>query len=131
MPRLVVASLLITMLGTPVAATAQGTDYSPILGDWEMTMETPRGTVTQVFSFAVDDGQLEGTVTTQMGQTRTITLQKVAFSEGHLTFDVERSFGDRTFTQSYSATVQGDELTGTVTGGRGGDRPFTAHRKQG
>ncbi len=56
-------------------------------------------------------------------------LKNVSFVDGKLTFDVERSFGERSFSQSFTATIEGDEMKGTMSGGRGGDRPFTAKRK--
>ena len=52
-------------------------DFSTVLGAWEMTLETPRGSMTQ----------------------------------------------------SFTATIAGDHMTGTISGGRGGgQREFTAVR---
>lgn len=128
MPRLMVATALVAMLGIPARVAAQATDYSAVLGSWEMTQETPRGTMTQVFTFSVDQGQLKGTVTSDRGGT--VDLKNVAYTNGRLTFDVERTFGERSMTQNYSATIQGNTMSGTVSGGRG-DRDFTAQKKQG
>ncbi len=99
--------------------------YQPLLGDWEMTMETPRGTFTQEFVFMLEGDALKGTSSSRMGTT---ALENVSFKDGTLSFDVERSFDERSFTQSYTATIEGDTMKGTVSGGRG-DREFTATRK--
>ena len=90
-----------------------------------MTLETPRGSVTQTLTFAADGDALTGSATARNG---TIQLQNVAFEDGRITFQVTRTLRNREITQSYSATIQGDQMTGTVSGARGGDREFTAVR---
>ena len=56
-------------------------------------------------------------------------LQNVSFEEGRITFEVTRRFRNREVTQSYSAAIDGDQMTGTMSGGRGrGQREFTAVR---
>lgn len=111
-------------LALPAGASAQ--DAALVVGAWEMTMETPRGEVTQVFTFAHGDDGLSGIASNPRGET---ALQKVAFRDGTLTFEVVRNMRGNSMTQSFSATVEGDEMTGTMSGGRGGARDFVAKRQ--
>ena len=119
-----VALLLISVSPTPLSAQ-NAPDFSTVLGAWEMTLETPRGSMTQTLTFAAEDDQLVGTASAPDG---TLQLRNVSFEDGQLTFEVTRSFRNRQITQSYAATIEGDEMTGTISGGRGGGREFTAVR---
>ena len=120
---------LAAALMTPVltlSAQDQSAAYQPVLGEWEMTFETPRGEVTQQFVFTVEDGQLKGVVSGMRGGTT--ELKDVAFEDGQLTFVFERTMRERTMRQQFTATIDGDQMNGTITGGRG-EREFTAKRK--
>ena len=91
-----------------------------------MTLETPRGSMTQTLTFVADGDQLKGTASAPNGSTE---LQGVAFQDGEITFQVTRTFRNREMTQSFTATIDGDHMTGTISGGRGGgQREFTAVR---
>ncbi len=124
MSRSKLAFLMASALVLPAAALS-AQDVEAVLGKWEMTMETPRGSITQQFEFALEGDVLKGKVTSQRGS---FDLKDVAFEDGTLTFDIERSFGNRSFVQSYAAKIEGSTMKGTVSGGRGGDREFTATR---
>lgn len=131
MSRSTLAFFLAAALATPVVTlvaqdTSGASHFKAVLGEWEMTTETPRGSRTQQFVFTLDGDLLKGTVSSQRGDN---PLKNVTFVDGKLTFDLERSFGERSFSQSFTATIEGDEMKGTMSGGRGGDRPFTAKRK--
>ncbi|MYH50038.1 MAG: hypothetical protein F4151_11060 [Gammaproteobacteria bacterium] len=127
MSRLIALAFALTLASVPATrASAQtSSDFSAVLGAWEMTLETPRGSVTQTLTFAADGDALAGSATARNG---TIQLQNVAFEDGRITFQVTRTLRNREITQSYSATIEGDQMTGTVSGARGGDREFTAMR---
>ena len=118
--------LLLLASATATDLSAQdASDFSAVLGAWEMTLETPRGSVTQTLTFVAEDDELTGTATAPNGTTQ---LQNVAFADGNLTFQVTRSMRNREITQSFTATIAGDQMTGTISGGRGGGREFTAVR---
>ena len=119
-------SVAVCLAASPVASEAQ--DSGEVLGSWEMTMETPRGSVTQVFTFVEVDGALTGTVSARMGES---DLQNVLLEGGMLRFEVVRNFRGNSMIQSFSASISGDEMKGTMSGGRGGEREFTAKRKAG
>ena len=127
MSRLIVLALALTLASVPASRTAAQTasDFSAVLGAWEMTLETPRGSMTQTLTFVADGDELTGSA---MAPNGTIQLQDVSFEDGRISFQVTRSFRNREITQSYSATIEGDRMTGTVSGARGGDREFTAVR---
>lgn len=120
------ALLLIPLSITPLSAQSSS-DFSAALGAWEMTLETPRGSVTQTLTFAAEGDELVGEATTPNG---TIELREVSFEDGALSFQVTRTMRNRELTQSYTATIEGDRMTGTVSGGArsGGEREFTAVR---
>ena len=122
MPRVALAfAILLGLTAQPVTLEAQ----QDVVGSWEMSIETPRGAMTQTFEFTQDGDVLSGTVTGPRGSTE---LQNVQFADGVLTFEVLREFRGNSMTQSFSATIEGDEMTGTMSGGRGGEREFTAVR---
>ena len=127
MSRFTAFAFAITLASvTATGASAQtSSDFSAVLGAWEMTLETPRGSMTQTLTFVADGDELSGSA---MARNGTIQLQSIAFEDGRLTFQVTRTLRNREITQSYSATIQGDQMTGTIPGGRGGAREFTAVR---
>lgn len=128
MSRSLTAVLMAAALAAPAALVAQDAAalYAPVLGEWEMTLETPRGSFTQTFAFELDGDALTGTTSSQRGES---DLTNVSFEDGTLKFDVTRNFRGNSNTQSYTAKIDGDRMEGTVSGGRGGDREFTASRK--
>ncbi|MCY4647805.1 MAG: hypothetical protein OXE73_13130 [Gammaproteobacteria bacterium] len=127
MSRSIATALAVLLI--PASATALSaqnpTDFAAVLGAWEMTLETPRGSITQTLTFAAEGDQLEGTLTAPNGS---VELQEVAFQDGTLTFRVTRNMRNRQIAQSFTATIDGDQMTGTISGGRGGGREFTAMR---
>jgi hypothetical protein len=116
------------------APPAQAQDIS---GDWELTMEGPRGTRTLTASFAQDGSTVTGTVTLQVmgrggggGGTREVEIADGTFVDGNLTFTLTMGRGQRSISQTYSATVTGATMEGTATTMRG-ENPFTGKRKEG
>ena len=127
MSRSIILAFALTLASvSAIEASAQtSSDFSAVLGAWEMTLDTPRGSMTQTLTFVADGDELTGSATARNG---TIQLQNVAFEDGRITFQVTRTLRNREITQSYSATIQGNQMTGTLSGGRGGGREFTAVR---
>lgn len=108
--------------------SAQDTEevYDALVGEWERTVEIPGGgNFTEAFVFTVEDGVLTGISRTEFGDT---DLEEVSVEDGTLTFEVARDFEGQSFTQTFTATVEEDEMTGTVDGGPGGNQEFTATR---
>lgn len=123
MSRWTLFPLLAAGFVVPIGLSAQGVDA--VLGKWRMTMETPRGSISQQFEFQLDGDVLTGTVKSRRGSS---DLTNVKFEDGTLAFDVERSFGARSFVQHFTAKIEDGVMQGAMSGGRGGDREFTATR---
>ncbi|MFC1661278.1 hypothetical protein ACFL3S_07500 [Gemmatimonadota bacterium] len=126
---------LLLFLASPLQA-------QDVTGSWDLTWETPRGTRTTTVALAQDGADVTGTATMQMmgrpggggdGGTQEIAISDGAMDGDQLTFSITLGMGDRTFTQTFAATVSGDTMEGTVTGGmRSTDPiPFTGQKKEG
>ena len=115
---------LVAALWHPQAAGAQ--DAQDVVGTWESTLETPRGTVTQEYVFVLDDRGLTGTVSGRGGP---VALEDVRYEDGTLTFKVVREMRGNSRVTEITAVVDGDTLVGTLSGGRGGSRDFSAKRR--
>jgi len=126
------SAIILVLAGALLLPVGQLQAQEEVVGEWEMSFETGRGSFTQTLAFTLEDGELGGTVTSQAGTTE---LANVSFEDDTLTFDLTRTFRDNSFTQTYTATIEGDEMTGTIEGGRGGrgggPTEFTAQRVEG
>ena len=118
----------------PAPVSAQG-----LAGMWEISQETGRGTRTLMLTLVVDGSTLTGSVTFTGGGRRgggggggpqTIEISDGTIDGSSFSFTVTRTFGDNSFAQVYSGTIDGAMLAGTVEGGRGGGRPFTGKRPE-
>jgi len=107
-----------------IAVPARGQETVDVAGKWETTRETPRGTMTSTFTFQVDGNKLTGTVGSARGDTE---ISEGTVDGNKISFKVVMSMGDRTFETSYSGTVEGDTITGTMETPRG-EVPWTAKR---
>ena len=109
------------------AGTALAADQANVAGKWEMSSEGPNGTMTQTLDIQQDGGTIKGTITGRRGPAPfegTITGNKLSFSVKRQTPDGE------TMVMDYTATVDGDAMTGKVHNERFGDRDFTAKRSK-
>jgi hypothetical protein len=94
-----------------------------VTGSWEMSVETPRGTMTQTLTLQQDGGTLKGTLKGQRGEapvTGSVTGNKISFT-------VTRDTPNGSFTIEYSGTIDGDSMTGTAHSERF-DGKWTAKR---
>lgn len=145
-------SLLLLFMVVP----AQAQDLA---GTWALTFSRQaRGggqatEVTQEFTFTVaEDGTISGTTMMAMRAGRRgggggnppapqeVALSDVKLEDGKLTFSVNRTFGQRTMTTNYAATVTGNTMEGTFTmaggmrpggGGQPAATPFKGIKKEG
>jgi hypothetical protein len=145
-------SLLLLFLVVP----AQAQDLE---GTWVLTYSRQaRGggqatEVTQEFTFEVaEDGTITGKTMMAMRGGRggggagaaaapqEVPLSDVKLEDGKLTFSVNRTFGERTMSTNYSATVTGNTMDGTFTmaggmrpggGGQPAATPFKGVKKEG
>jgi len=127
--RGLVPLLLAGALLAPAPLAAQ--DFA---GSWEMTRETPRGTMTQTLVIARDGDGWKGTMTFME---REIDLKDVKVEGNTLTFTMEMGpppnaggGGRGPMSQTFKGTLEGDEIQGEMDGPRG-PRPMVLTRKKG
>lgn len=121
-----VTALLAVASALTLAAPASAQDIN-VAGTWELTWETPRGSQTTTFVFAQDGMNVTGTAQMRMGE---VAIKNGMLHGDQLTFSIEFGMGQRTMTQTFTATVKGDTMEGKVTTPRG-ENPFKGAKKQG
>jgi len=110
---------LLLRSGSVIAAD----EPAKVTGSWELSAETPRGTMTQTLTLQQDGSTLKGTLKGQRGEapvTGSVTGNKISFT-------VTRDTPNGSFTIEYSGTVEGDSMTGTAHSERF-DGKWTAKR---
>lgn len=106
---------------------AQAPTPADVAGKWQLITESPRGTQTAIITFEQQGNTLSGTVETRLGSSP-INSGSV---DGHVvTFTVLRGVGSRGMAMTYTGTLEGDTIRGSMTTPRG-DRPFTMRRVEG
>ncbi len=94
-----------------------------VVGTWQMSVETPRGTNTQTLTVQQEGAKIKGTLTGRRGDSQiegTVAGNKISFT-------VKRETPNGTFTLDYTGTVDGDSMAGTVHSERF-DGKWTAKR---
>ncbi|MCP4658347.1 MAG: amidohydrolase family protein [bacterium] len=88
---------------------------SDVTGVWELTLHTPRGEreVTAEFEMAAD-GKVSGELVSERG---TRTVEKGRMSGDLLSFKTTQTMRERTMVASYSLSVAGDKIEGTLSAG--------------
>jgi hypothetical protein len=94
-------------------------------GKWTAEVPGRNGTQTNTFTFKSSGDKVEGTVTTQRGDSP-ITDGKL--DGDTLTFTVVRNFNGNEFKSSYTGKVKADAIDFTMDNGRGNPQTFTAKK---
>lgn len=116
----------LALLALALPASAQN-----VAGTWDLTWETPRGAQTTTFVLAQDGMNVTGTARMGRGEmVREVPIKNGMLHGDQLTFAIEFGMGERTMTQTFTATVTGDAMEGKVTTPRG-ENPFKGLRKRG
>jgi len=113
--------VLLMLAGNVLAAD----EPAKVDGAWEMTSQGRNGPMTSTLTIQQDGGTIKGTLKSPRGETPfegTVTGNKVSF-----TIKRTNQNGD-TMVLEYTATVDGDSMTGKVHSEQFGDRDFTAKR---
>ena len=97
-----------------------------VSGDWELTMETPRGEMTRDVHFEQEGENLTVTMESPRGSEVT---GKGTIKGNDIEWTVTRSTPRREFTMSYSGKVEGDTMSGEVQMGNFGTFEWKAKRK--
>ncbi|RMH20128.1 MAG: hypothetical protein D6696_08880 [Acidobacteria bacterium] len=86
-----------------------------VSGTWKLTLETPRGGREMTAELTMSkDGKVSGELRGERGSQ---TIEKGRMSGDRLRFKTTFSMGTRSREVSYNLTVEGDELSGTVSAG--------------
>jgi hypothetical protein len=96
-----------------------------VTGKWELSVETPMGSMKMTVEFLQEAASLSGKLTTQFGVSE--------FSEGvvsgnEISFDMVLSVAGQEIDLYFSAVVEKDTMTGTVIQGTMGSAEFTGKR---
>ncbi len=121
---LILAVLCGLVLCLAVAAAAQDKDAN-VAGTWEMSMQGPRGTMTQTLTLEQTGKDLKGTLKGMRGESPvegTVDGNKINFTVKRQTPNGERTI-------PYTGTVDGDNIKGTVKFGEN-DVEWTAKRSK-
>lgn len=98
-----------------------------VTGDWEMTMESPRGgEITRAVHFEQDGEKI--TVTTESRRGDEITAEGT-IKGNEIEWTVSRETPRGAMTMIYKGTVEGETMSGTVEMGDFGSADWTAKRK--
>ncbi|HLY62374.1 MAG TPA: hypothetical protein VKV95_16660 [Terriglobia bacterium] len=114
------ASGLLMVSGARLSAADEP---SSVGGSWQMTVETPRGSMNQTLTFQQDGGALKGTISGTRGD----APLEGKVDGNKVSFTVKRETPNGTFTLEYTGTVDGDSISGTVHSERF-DGKWTAKR---
>ena len=130
-----IRNLLITLL-LSVAMASPGAAQD-LTGTWEISTQGGRGgPQTSTLVLAQDGEALTGTMTFSLGGpggrgggSQELEVSNGTVDSNSFSFTVTLSFQGNSFDLNYSGTVDGDEMSGTRGGPRGGGQPFTGQKQ--
>ena len=126
MKRLVLWIVVMALAIAPVVAQdAAKPKAVDITGSWEMTVESPQGTMVITANFKQDGETLTGTHVSEMGEAPLKGTVKGADVEYTLTLEM----GGQQMSIVHKAKVDGDTMKGSADIEGMGTIPFTAKRK--
>ena len=97
-----------------------------LTGAWDLSIETPQGSMAITANYKQDGEKLTGTQTSPMGEDKlegTVKGQDVAYV---MVFNMQ----GQEITISYTGKVEGDSIAGTVEFGSFGSSTWSAKRKK-
>jgi hypothetical protein len=96
-----------------------------VAGTWEIASHSQRGNMTQTLTLQQDGGSITGTLKGRRGESPV----EGSVSGNHLNFTVKHQNQDgATMVTEYTATIDGNSMTGKAHSDRFGDREFKAKR---
>jgi hypothetical protein len=99
-----------------------------VSGDWELTMETPRGKMTQKMHIEQEG---EKVIVTMEGMGGEESTGEGTLQGSKITWSIIRSTPRGDFTITYAGAVEGDTRSGTAQRGDRGSMEWTAKRGSG
>ena len=106
---LVISLVFLLILSTVDASSAQSKDYKALLGSWDVELADPA--MQMEFVFTIDEDTLYGELKSEVGSG---IMEEIAFEDNKLTFFVSVDAGGQVFNLEVLATVDDDEMTGTM-----------------
>jgi len=126
---LVFAIVVVSALALAGPAFAQDQPKEPpkidVSGTWDLSVETPQGTMALTSTFKQDGEKLTGTQSSQMGEMPlegTIKGADIAFA---IVIDMQ----GQQMTITYAGKVDGETMTGTIEFGSFGSATWTAKKQ--
>ena len=116
--------LLALFAATAWSQEAKQAKAVDVTGTWEITSESPRGTMTRNITFEQQGDELTGSIETRSGP---VPIQKGSIEGNKISFTVVFSRGGNNFEMTYTGTVDGDTAKGTFQTPRG-EVPWTGKR---
>jgi len=129
MKRLVVLVAIVALAAVPVVAQEAPQEKQKkvdVTGAWELTVESPQGTMTMTANYKQEGETLTGTHVGEMGEVPLKGTVKGVDIVYTLTIDA----GGQQFTITHTGKVDGDTITGTADLGGMGSMKWTAKRKK-
>lgn len=120
---LLAAGLASGLLMASVATLSAADEPAKVGGSWQLTVETPRGSIDQTLTLEQDGGALKGTLSGPRGD----AALEGKVEGNKVSFTVKRETPNGTFTLEYTGTVDGESMAGTVHSERF-DGKWTAKR---
>ncbi|MFC2158139.1 hypothetical protein ACFLT9_09910 [Acidobacteriota bacterium] len=114
---------LIICISTASALSSQQ-DFKPILGTWDVEL-TEMG-MTFELVFKMEESEITGEMNFDMGSGE---LSEITLADGKLTFLSTFDAGGQTMSIEATATVEGDEMNGTMSSDMG-DAEFTGTKRK-
>jgi hypothetical protein len=128
--RLLFAVVVVAIVAVAVPAFAQDkpkeTPKIDVTGTWDMSVETPQGTMSLTSTFKQEGEKLTGTQSSQMGEMAlegTVKGADIAFA---IVIDMQ----GQQVTISYVGKIDGESMTGTIEFGGMGSAAWTAKKKK-
>ncbi len=106
---LAISLVFLLILSTVDASSAQSKDYKALLGSWDVEPVAPA--IQMELVFTIDEDTLYGELRTEMGSG---FMEEITFEDNKLTFLVSVDAGGQVFNLKVLATVDDDEMTGTM-----------------
>ena len=124
------AVVIVAALIVAVPAFAQDkpkeTPKIDVTGTWDMSVESPRGTMTLTSTFKQEGEKLTGTQSSEMGEMAlegTVKGADIAFA---IVIDMQ----GQQITITYVGKIDGESMTGTIEFGGMGSAAWTAKKKK-
>jgi hypothetical protein len=118
-------ALVVGLFAAGLAFLPVSADAADVSGQWDLTVESGQGTATPVVVFRQDGERLAGTYRGRMGET---ALQGT-IRGNNIQFTVKLKFRDQDFVVTYTGTVDGSAMKGTVRFGDSSSGSWTARRR--